>query len=78
MDGLDLFRQAQQHTVKQALDSVEQNRRNQIALEVSTESAEVSVQGNKGRLTGAAYVQIVYGATKDYLAGIRGVWQFRP
>ena len=61
-----------------ALDEVEQTKNAQIAWDVdSDKTAEVSIQGSKGRLSGAAYGKIVWGATKEYVAGVRGSWSLR-
>ena len=72
---LSLLKQAQRHTITQALDEVEQDHRAQVAFEATNQSAEASIQGEKGRLSGAAYAKIVYGATRDYIAGVRGSWR---
>lgn len=73
-----LAQQAQGHAIDAALDAVEQDKRAQIAFEATTDkTAEVSVQGEKGRLSGAVYAKAMWGLTKDYVAGVRGVWTFR-
>ena len=67
-----------EQAVKAALDQVEKDHRAQIAFEATTDkTAEVSVQGEKGRLSGAVYAKAVWGLTKDYVAGVRGVWSFK-
>ena len=73
-----LAEQAKGHAIDAALDAVEKDRRAQIAFEATTDkSVEVSVQGEKGRLSGAVYAKAMWGLTKDYVAGVRGAWTFR-
>lgn len=77
MPDLNLSDQAKRGAVKAALDQVEKEKRAQIAWEVtSDQSAEVSLQGEKGRLSGAVYAKALWGLTKDYVAGVRGAWSF--
>lgn len=72
-----LSEQANKKLIKDILDHVERGD-TEIAWEVTTDkTAEVSLRGEKGRLSGAAYGKIVWGATKDYIAGVRGAWSFR-
>ena len=70
-----------EQAIAAALDQVEKDHRAQIAFEATTganaKTAEVSVQGEKGRLSGAVYAKAVWGLTKDYAAGVRGVWALR-
>lgn len=77
-EKLHLAEQADKLAVDAALDEVEKTRSGKLAWEVTSDkTAEVSIQGEKGRLSGAAYGKIVWGATKDYVAGVRGAWAFR-
>lgn len=67
-----------EQAVKAALDQVENERRAQIAFEATTDkTAEVSLQGENGRLSGTVYAKAMWGLTKDYVAGVRGAWSFR-
>jgi len=76
--GPSLTEQAKGHAITAALDDVEKDRRAQITFEATTDkTAEVSVQGEKGRLSGAVYAKAMWGLTKDYVAGVRGAWTFR-
>ena len=63
---------------KAALDQIESEQKAEVAFEVTSDKhVEVSIQGEKGRLSGAAYVAGVVGLTKSYVAGLRGAWQLR-
>ena len=75
--NLTLLEQGRRAAVKAALDHAEVGD-HEIAFEVTSDkTAEVSARGTKGRLSGAAYGKIVWGATKEYIAGVRGAWAFR-
>lgn len=75
---VSLADQARGAAVKSALDQVEREKSGQVNLEVTSDrTAEISVQGERGRLSGAVYAKAMWGLTKDYVAGFRGVWKFR-
>ena len=70
--------EATKGAVEQSLDNVERSKPAQIAWKITTDKeAELSIQGEKGRLSGAAYGKIVWGVTKAYVAGVRGAWALR-
>ncbi|MFN0314773.1 MAG: hypothetical protein ACKVQA_07035 [Burkholderiales bacterium] len=81
LDDLTLLEQAQRHAASQALDAIEKDKLGRVAFEANTDAAvkslEVSLQGEKGRLSGSVYARAVWGLTKSYVAGVRGVWTLR-
>lgn len=62
---------------KAGLDAAEKDHQEEVAFSVTPGTVEVSAEISKGRLTLAGYGKIVYGATKDYVVGLRGVWKIQ-